>query len=354
MNNLDDPAIYEKCDPQNMLGLIHDIPNAITKAWEMADAFALPPEYANANKIVILGMGGSAIGGDLVAGLLAEEVSVPIIVNRSYGLPAHIDENTLVIAASYSGNTEETISAFEKALTTEAKKIVITTGGKLADMAKEAKVPVFQFEYPAQPRAALAFNLLPILNFIQRLGFCDSKSAEVAEASVVTGLMTRKINEKVPQDRNPAKQLAKKLHGKLAVIYGGGMLAEVAHRWKTQLNENAKAWAFHNAFPEISHNAIVGYQFPKELAKNINVTILRSIYTPLSIVRRQELTAKLLKEANVNYQFIDGFGISPLAQMASLILIGDYVSYYLAILNNIDPTPIDAIDFLKKELSKEQ
>ena len=354
MSNLDEAEVYTKYDPDGMLARIHEFPGVMLKAWQMAEDFELPEGYDQINKVVILGMGGSAIGGDLVSGLLAEESTVPIQISRSYGLPAYVDAQTLVIASSYSGNTEETLSAFEKALATEAKKLVITTGGKLKKLAKKNGVPVFSFDYKAQPRAALAYSFLPILNFLQRLGLTGDRFAEVAEASAVLEQMARKISEKVPLKRNPAKQMALGLQGRLTVIYGADLLAEVAHRWKTQLNENAKAWAFHEVFSELNHNAIVGYQFPPELASRITVIILRSVYLPEQIIRRQQVTAELLRKAKVRFHFIDGYGISPITQMMSLVLIGDYVSYYLAILNETDPSPVPTIDFLKAELAKKQ
>jgi len=157
--------------------------------------------------------------------------------------------------------------------------------------------------------------------------------------------------EATPTSSNPAKQLATNLHGKITVIYGAGILSEVGHRWKTQINENSKAWAFHETFPELNHNAVVGYQFPSELASKIYVVMLRcpSLH-PRTLVRYQ-VTGELLEQNGVSHQIIDSQGGSDLSQMMSLIFLGDWVSYYLAILYEIDPTPVEAIDYLKKRLS---
>jgi len=353
MADLDDPNVYSQYDPQGMLGCLHEMPQLCQRAWQMAKDFDLPPDYRQVNKVVVLGMGGSAIGGDLVSSLVANEVRVPILVHRDYSLPAFVDNETLVIASSYSGKTEETLASFNKALNTEAKKLVITTGGTLESLAQERGIPVFHFDYKAQPRAALPFSMLSILGLVQKLGFIGDRSAEVAEMVAVLEQLAKKINETVPLIRNQAKQLARRLYGHLAIIYGGGLLSEVAHRWKTQFNENSKAWAFHEVFSELNHNAVVGYQFPPELASRIMVVLLRSVYLPERIILRQQVTAKLLKQANIAYQFADAFGISPLTQMMSLVLFGDYVSYYLAILNQIDPSPVAAIDYLKEQLAKE-
>jgi len=297
-------------------------------------------------------MGGSAIGGDLVSSLAMSEAKLPILVCRDYNLPAFVDAQALVIASSYSGMTEETLSAFQQALETESKKLAITTGGRLKTMTEERNVPVFSFDYKAQPRAALAFSFLPILGFLYRLGVIGDKSADVAETVQVLQKLSRKMNEGVPVSHNPAKQLAQKLYGHLVVIYGADIISEVAHRWKTQINENSKAWAFYEVFPELNHNAIVGYQFPPELASKTLVVLLRSALLPRRIQLRYQVTCELLDKAKIGYQIVDGEGASPLSQIMSLVLFGDYVSYYLAMLNQIDPTPIKTIAYLKEQLAK--
>ncbi len=326
------------------------MPKLCEQAWQMAMNFDLPQDYHGVSKVVILGMGGSAIGGDLVSNLVASEAKLPILVHRDYNLPAFIDSKTLVIASSYSGMTEETLSLFEQALETNSKKLVITTGGKLKAMAEERNIPVFSFDYKAQPRAALPFILLPILGFLQRLGFISDKSADVTETVEVLQKLSQRINEGVSLSQNPAKQLANRLYGHLPIIYGADMLSEVAHRWKTQLNENSKTWACYEVFPELNHNAVVGYQFPPELASKIVVVLLRSAYLPKRIQLRYQLTCQLLEQAKVSYQIVGSDGTSPLSQMMSLVLFGDYTSYYLAILYKIDPSPVEAIDYLKEQL----
>ncbi len=335
-----------------MLGCLHEIPGLCQQAWQMAEAFHLPPDYSGVNKVVVLGMGASAIGGDLASRLVAAEARVAISVHRDYDLPAFVDSRTLVIASSYSGMTEETLTAFEQALKTGAKMLVITTGGRLKSRAEERGIPVFRFDYRAQPRAALPFSFLPIRAFLQQLGFIGDKSADVAETVPVLEGLSARIDETVPQDSNPAKQLASRLHGHLAVIYGGGIFSEVARRWKTQLNENSKAWAFHEVFPELNHNAVVGYRFPAELASRTVVVLLRSASLPERIRLRYEVTRRLLEGAKVGYEVVDGEGASPLSQLMSLVLLGDYVSYYLAMLYRIDPSPVETIAYLKEQLAK--
>jgi len=350
-SHLDDPPLWAKIDPQGMLTCLHQLPQRCQQAWQMVMAFDLPTDYSAVDNIVILGMGGSAIGGDLIHNLVRGEVKVPFLTCRDYDLPAFVAERTLVIASSHSGNTEETLSAFGQALDTRAKKLVITTGGKLKDIAVPNGMPVFHFDYPVSPRAAVPFSLLPILGLLQRLGLIADKSADVAEMVGVLKDIATRINETVPAADNPAKQLAQCLHGNLPVIYGAGILAEVAHRWKTQLNENSKAWAFYEVFPELNHNAIVGYQFPTALTSSIMVVMLQSASFPRRLQQRYRATCQLLKQAKVCYQLVEATGTSQLSQMMGLVMFGDYVSYYLALLHRIDPTPVAAIDYLKAQLA---
>ncbi|MDP2917290.1 MAG: bifunctional phosphoglucose/phosphomannose isomerase, partial [Dehalococcoidia bacterium] len=339
MTNLDDPEVYKKLDPQGMLTHLHEMPAQCRSAWQMAMDFNLPQDYSRINKVVILGMGGSAIGGDLVNSLAVNEATLPIMVCRDYNLPGYVDAGTLVIASSYSGNTEETLTAFGQALETKAKKLAITTGGKLKTLAEKNGVPVFIFDYKSPPRAALPYSFLTILGILQKLGCIKDKSADVAEMVDVLERMARKIDEKAPESRNHAKQLAQKLFCKLAVIYGSGILAEAARRWKTQVNENGKAWAFHEVFPELTHNAVVGYQFPKEMPDWVYVVFLRSNLLNDRVLLRYEITQQMLKQARVEYQVVEAEGRSAVSHLGSTVLFGDYVSYYLALLYQIDPTP---------------
>jgi glucose/mannose-6-phosphate isomerase len=339
-------------DPDDMGKRIRELPKIILDAWQAAGEFKLPDEFRDIDKILILGMGGSAIGGDLVRRLLIGESKAPITVLREYDLPAWVDGKTLVIASSYSGNTEETLSAFSQAVPTSAKKLVMTTGGKLLDIAHETGIPAFVFSYDAQPRAAIAWGIFPLLNFLVRLGIVSDKTPDVAEAAMVTEQFARKIEPEKPMSHNQAKEMAYKFYGRIPVIYGAGIAAEAAYRWQTQMNENSKHWAFSQTIPELNHNAVVGYQFPADLISHMSVIMLRSNHLSERHMRRYKITAELLANAGARVTFADGRGISPLAQMMSLILLGDYVSYYLAILNQIDPTPVEVITYLKGRLAE--
>jgi glucose/mannose-6-phosphate isomerase len=350
--NLDDVKTYQKLDPDNMLARIKELPMQCKQAWQSAMDFKLPGDYADVDKVVILGMGGSAIGGDLIKSLVAYEMKIPIIVHRDYGLPACVDKKTLLIASSYSGNTEETLSGFEPAIAAGAKIIAMTTGGKVQEIAKAHGIPVFKIEYKSQPRAALGFSFIPAIGVLQKLGFIKDKTSDVTETLQVLESLAVKLDEKLPVAKNSAKQIAQRLHGNLTVIYGASIVSEVAHRWKTQINENSKAWAFYEVFPELNHNATVGFPFPADIAKKVRVILLRSLLFNERIKLRYDVTCELLKQTGVAYEFVDGEGQSALAQMVSLVSTGDYVSYYLAMLNKVDPSPVQVINYLKDRLAK--
>jgi len=350
--NLDNPTLYQRYDPAGMFRRLGEMPFQCRSAAQMVDDVQLPAGYARVNKVIILGMGGSAIGGDIINRLVSTEARLPVIVHRDYELPGFVDQETLVIASSYSGNTEETLSSFEQALKTNARKLAITTGGQLKELALKNSVPVFTFDYPCQPRTALPHYLLLTLAILQRLGLTGNQRWDFPETADVLKSLVDNIDEAIPSKQNPAKQLALNLHHRLPVIYGAGITAPVAQRWKTQINENSKAWAFSEVFPELNHNAVVGYRFPKEMTCGITVVLLNSPLLSERIQRRYQITVELLKEAKITHLQVELESSDSLSQVMSLVLLGDYVSGYLALLNKTDPTPVNAIDYLKALLAQ--
>jgi glucose/mannose-6-phosphate isomerase len=354
MVDLDDLAVYRKLDPQDMLGQIYSLPQQCLTAWNKSINFVLPDDYRNIDKIVVLGMGGSAIGGDLLRSLISNKEKLSITVCRDYELPLFVDEKTLVIASSYSGNTEETLTSFNQSLKTGSKKLAITTGGKLMQMAERAGVPVFKIEHVSPPRAALGFSLMPLIAICRNLGFLNNVKFEINTVIETLKKLLEEWQESRPMDSNLAKQIANKVYGKMVVIYGAGLTSEVARRWKTQINENSKTWAFFEILPELDHNSVVGYRFPIELAKQAEVIFLRSYSLNQRILVRYQVTIELLQQSGVNYQIVDSAGDDDLSRMMSLVYLGDWVSYYLAILNQVDPTPVKTIDYLKERLSGTQ
>jgi len=352
MIDLDDTSTYRQFDKSGMLNHLHGFPEECQKAWQKVLKFELPREHTRISNVVILGMGGSAIGGDIARRLAMAESKLPVWVHRDYGLPAFVDESTLVIASSYSGNTEETLSAFTKSLGNRSKKLAVTSGGKLEHLAQKEGIPTFIIDYQAPPRAAFPHSFIPLVGIFQKLGLLGDKSADLHEAVDTLKKLSGDLIETRPLASNPAKQLANKLWGHIAVIYGAEILSEVAQRWKGEFNENSKAWAFFESFPELNHNAVVGYEFPPEAKERILVFMLRSSSLHPRNLLRYEVTAKLLARAGIVYEFVEATGKSALAQILSLVLLGDYASFYLSMLNEVDPTSTDAINFVKQYLAK--
>jgi len=352
MSVLDNTQGYGKYDTSGMINHLRQFPDQFRRAWEKANSFELPATYTGIDKVIICGMGGSAIGGDMGRRLALKESSIPVWVNRNYELPPFVDKNTLLIASSYSGNTEETIAAFNEALKTPAKKLVLTTGGKLKDTAEQNNIPAYIIDYPSPPRAAFPHSFVPLVVIFQKLGILGDKSGDLQESIDILDKLGADFAETKPLISNHPKQLAAKIYGQIAVIYSGGILSEVARRWKTQLNENSKNLALYDLFPELNHNAATGYDYPLSAKASIFVCLLRSPLLHPRTRLRYEATAKLLDELNINYEILDASGESIMAQMMSLVLLGDYLSYYLAILNKVDPTPVAPIDSVKKYLAR--
>lgn len=351
--NLDDLPRFKALDPQDMIGHINAMPDHIERTWSRAQALPLPNRFAQADKVVICGMGGSAIGGELVAFALADQSRAPIMVNRGYDLPAFATgEDTLVVACSHSGDTEETLAAFAQAGARGAQRMAICTGGALRAQADEAGVVTWTYDYASQPRAALGFSLTLLLALAHRLGLARDLDAAVAEAVAVMRGQTAQFSPEAPTGANPAKQLAAALFGRIPVVYGAGILTPVARRWKTQFNENSKLWAHFEVMPELDHNAVVGISQPAGLPEMVGVVMLRSAFDTPRIAQRFEETRNLLLQRNVDVpvETFSGEGESRLAQMLSTLRCGDYVSYYLAMAGGVDPTPVEPIALLKRKL----
>ena len=238
----------------------------------------------------------------------------------------------------------------DKELLQRAKVMAVTAGGSLLERAQRLGIPTYVIPYKGPPRTAVGYGIMPLLWLLCSLGFLADKEADVDEAVAVLESLSQELNEEVPYSRNPAKRIAAKLHGRLALVYGAGILSPVASRWKAQMNENGKSWAFHEIIPELHHNAVAGYRFPEWLAQKVLVVFLASASHNHRIQERYGITQRLLDEAGVEYDHVDTVGEYPLSQALSSVLYGDYVSLYLAILNGVDPTPVEALDFVKGAL----
>jgi glucose/mannose-6-phosphate isomerase len=352
--NLDDLALIDDIDPSGMLAHIRGFPQHCRAAWDHISEWTPPPDWGSIRHVLITGMGGSAIGGTLVQGLVSGASGVPILVWRNYGLPAFVQgPEHLVVACSYSGNTEETLTAFREGLRRGASTVAITTGGELAELARRGGAALVQFDYESEPRAALGYSFFHLLGVVSRGLALEDYTNDVREAVQVMESWQSEIAPAVPTDRNAAKELALRAHSRQLVVFGAGYLSGVANRWKTQVNENAKHWAAFEALPELNHNTVCGLGIPQAVRDLTLVVMLRSATEHTRLQARWNVTSELLAREGVDTQTVYGRGEGALSQMLSLIHFGDLVSFYLAVLNGEDPTPVESIAFLKQRLAEQ-
>lgn len=349
------PQDLKKVDKSNMLDLLLDFPLQFKAAQDIARRAALLCEKKDFTRIVFAGLGGSAIGADLVKSYLYFESKIPVMVCREYELPAYVDNQTLVFIASYSGNTEETLSAYALAKAKGAVLIAISSGGTLKEYAQKDKATFVEIPPGLPPRCALGYlSIIPIC-LLAKMGLVKDISPSIAGVvKVLEELKHKSIHPNIGQKDNLAKAVALKLWNKFAVVYSASVHFDIcATRLRGQLAENAKALSSSHLFPEMNHNEIVGWQNPKKLFKNFLVIMLRDKNMHPRVAKRMEITKEIIKKEGVEVIEIWSRGEDLLGRIFSLIYIGDFISYYLAILYGIDPTPVDRVTYLKKELAKE-
>lgn len=318
-------------DKSNMLEVLDNFPQ------QCKDALTLPKGIVakgDITSVVVCGMGGSAIGGDLLK-TYCSNTNLPVFVNRDYKVPEFVDNYTLVFAVSYSGNTEETLSAFHDAKKKNANIIAVTSGGELS---KEAQKTV-RIPSGLQPRAALGYLFFPMLGVLYNSNLINVKNTDINET-----LALLKQKEEI---KNKAEEIAKKIQGKIPLIYSSELLKSVAYRWQTQINENAKYPAYHSAFSEMNHNEINAFR-AMERSKFLAI-LLRDEKDNPKIKKRMDI-CKQIMERNIDVEEVNVKGSSLLARMFYTIYLGDYTSYYLALRERVDPTPVAVIEWLKKQL----
>jgi glucose/mannose-6-phosphate isomerase len=337
-------------DPDDMLSRIKDLPKQLRDAWAIAGKATIAPAYSDVRNITVAGMGGSAIGGDLAAALLADELKVPMNVHRDYGLPAYIGRDSLVIVSSFSGNTEETLSGFEEARKRGAKVLAITTGGKIAELAHASNFPVVTFSYKAQPRAALGYSLGLVLGVLAKLGFTRDLSDDIEAALSDLAKLEERVHEGART--NDAKKMALELQGRIPFAYGAGVMGVMARRVKGQWNENAKNWSAFDVMSELNHNAVVGFEHPPVAKEALTVLLLRSDRDNPRHKLRFEVTRELLDRARIPHKTLQFAGRNMLSEVLQMVYFTDYVSFYVALLNGADPSPVKSIDYLKDRLAK--
>lgn len=344
---LDEPRKIRELDPQGMVEDLDTFPKQCEEAISIGRDKELPFGLNGYDRVVVTGMGGSAIVGDILSRL----IDVPVVTNRGYYLPDSVESGDLLIAVSYSGNTEETLSALKDGLRRGMDSIGLSTDGKLEGFCRERSVPLIKIPTGHQPRASTGYMLFPLLTLFSEAGLAGTLDLDKLLDEI--GQLRDKWHSEVETEDNPAKKLAREFKGKVPIIYGTkGNTEVVAYRWKTQINENAKQPAYWNVFPELNHNETVGYELGSELMENGKAITLKNGFELERNELRMEIMEDLFEDENIDYSLVRAPDGDKFTKVIGQIYFGDYFSVYLALLNDVDPSPVDLIESFKARLKE--
>jgi len=350
---LDDLELISKIDKSNMLDTIAQFPEQIKETINIVSSINLAG-FFKIDNIIVSGMGGSAISGDIVQYFLRDRLEIPIFVNRDYNLPKWANKNTLVMSQSYSGNTEETLSTFKQASQKRCKIVGISSGGKLQEYCEKREIPHIKIPSGFQPRAATAYILFSSILSFKKIGLLDDTiDPEIEETIELTDEFRKNNNKSIPEKDNISKQIAGNIFNTIPQVYGWGIYTPISTRWCTQFNENSKIIARYDIVPECNHNDLVGWSMDPETSKKFTCILFRdeeneSIY----ISKRLDFMKNLFEGVASKVVEIKVKGKKRLAKMMYAMYLGDFVSCYLAILREVDPTPVDVIVELKRALAE--
>jgi len=359
---LDQPEEIEKVDRSNMLNHCLNFPDYSKDAIKRAERVEIPKEvkisdktsitYTTPKNILILGMGGSAIGGELLRGWLRDTLPVPVDICRDHNLPAYANKDTLVMAISYSGETVETLSAFVDAIRRRCMTITVTSGGHLLTFSKKLNIPHVSVPQNFPPRAAFPYLFFPLPILLTKMKIIPDTRPSAEEALNTLKSIAEENAPRIPIENNPSKKLALELKETIPVVYGSGFYEAVAHRMKTQFNENSKLPSSYDVFPELSHNEIVGWEASDNLTRGFFIILLRDRDDPPEVNHKIELTKALVSRKVRKVHEIYARGTSRIAKMLSLVVFGDFLSVYLAIALAIDPSPVKSIQTVKRGMKE--
>jgi glucose/mannose-6-phosphate isomerase len=341
-------SLYDRSD---MRALLTGFPHQAEDAVRIGREAALVPLKGKPSAILVSGLGGSAIGGDLLRSYLGDQLDIPFVVNRNYTLPKFAGPSTLVVISSYSGGTEETIASYHEAMKRKAQIACFTSGGEIASLARKNKQTLVLLPRGYPPRAALGYSFFPMLLALSRYRIIPSQDAAIRET--VALLKKLSVRYRLTGQKNQALELARQLYNRIPVIYSSAdRLDAVNVRWRGQIAENAKTLAFGNVFPEMNHNELVGWKVLRRVMEELAVVYLRDREDHPRVALRMEIARGIIGEFASRIIDVRSEGKSRLARTFSLVHLGDWVSFYLAMLNGVDPTPVNVIDYLKRQLDK--
>ena len=354
MNILDDLKEIKKIDKDGMLEIEEDFYGQLIEAKKIAKNVDLRKIKARTySGIAFLGMGGSGFAGNLIRDLVKDDIGIPVEVVKGYNIPGCIDSDWLVVAVSYSGNTEETISTASQVLKRGSELICVTSGGKLEEIANNYNKCLIKIPSELQPRGAIGYLFFPTFLVLSHLKFINVADSDVEESLNLIRQKCSMYAREVKSDKNYAKSIALKIADSLPIIYGtDGILSSVAYRWKCEVNENSKTPCFWAEFPELNHNETVGWERLKDITYRFSLIVFKEKEGQVRIKTRIETTIKLIKDNLFQVLEIPVEGKSKLSKALSTMYLGDIISVYLAILNKVNPTPVEKIKALKAELAK--
>lgn len=346
MVDLDDQTTIEKLDASDALGIVSDQYAQLQHDFDFKLKLAASPR-----NIVLAGMGGSALAGTVLKAWLDDELCLPIEITRDYSAQGYVGPDTIFVASSYSGNTEETLSALSQAEQQQARVVIMASGGKLADIAAAKSYPLLELPAGLQPRYATLYGLKALLVLLSELGVVGHDHLDqLAAASMLLKDAYPRLTADIATDQNQAKQIARQLYDKTPIIYGGPLMKAAAYKWKISCNENAKNLAFWDEWSEFDHNEFLGWS-SKPAGESFAVVELHSSLEHPQIKRRYEVSRRLLKGHMPEPIQVQAEGMSRIEQLLWAMQLGDFVSIYLAFLNGLDPTPVTLMEKLKKNLA---
>ncbi len=353
---LDNKEKIRQLDSKNMLGSIELLGSQVEEVLALAGKVKIPTSYKKINNLVVLGMGGSALGAHLIKSVFLKNLNIPVEILNGYEAPGFVNEKSLVIASSYSGSTEEVVNAIADAKKKKAKVFVICSGGKLAEFAKKNKIPSLIFTTNnnpcGSPRMGLGYSIFGQIVLLASVGVVKFSSAEVKNCLQIIAKYNTLFGVDNLETKNPAKQLATSLFGKSVWYAASEHLSGNAHIAANQMNENAKRFAGYFVIPELNHHLMEGMLYPDSNKNNIKMVLLESSLYDKRVQKRYEITKKILDKNSIGYASYVSQEKSKLLQACEVLILGSYVSFYSAILQGIDPTAIPFVDFFKEQLKK--
>ncbi len=352
---LDDRSGITELDKSNMLGSIESLADQVRQAWTDVNKVTFTPKDEIRN-VVVAGMGGSALGADVAKHLFKSQLTVPLDVVNSYHLPAYVNKNTLVILSSYSGGTEEILNCAVEAKAKNAQIMVIAAGSKLAEIAKTENYPIYlinpEFNPSNQPRMAIGYSITGLLGLLSKAGVCTLSDLEVQEIITTIISTNERCHVAVTQEQNPSKLLAFTALDRRPIIVVSDFLTGAAHAAANQFNENSKAYADYKVVPELNHHLMEGLRFPNSNTTTHVFVLVQSDLYDSAVAKRMLLTQKVIEQNGIETMTLKLVAESQLTQAFELITILAYATFYLSMLENIDPSPIPFVDWFKDELAK--